>query len=159
MKTTEALEVLPPVSATAEDMNALHEKICRSGASFLEDAIRLGEMLTRQKKALGHGNFLPWIKSNLAFSEATAKRYMAIFRRKDQIAHDERFALNRLLGSGSLVSKFTANAENYTPTEYIKLVRAAVVDRPLPPAAPPAARPPPALTGCPGRVKRVRVAA
>jgi hypothetical protein len=41
---------------------------------MLEKAIRIGELLVTQKAECGHGNWLPWIKANLDFSEQTTSR-------------------------------------------------------------------------------------
>ena len=52
----------------------------RTGKEAVERAIRNGEILTGVKDQLSHGEFLPWIEGYLQFSEATAQRYMQVFR-------------------------------------------------------------------------------
>jgi Protein of unknown function (DUF3102) len=43
-----------------------------------EDEIEIGRLLRAAKKELGHGAFLPWLKSEFSLSERTAQRYMAV---------------------------------------------------------------------------------
>lgn len=60
----------------------LHLGIEASLRRSVQDAIKLGELLTEQKVALSHGEFLPWIERELPFNERTAQRYMLLFRYK-----------------------------------------------------------------------------
>jgi hypothetical protein len=46
----------------------------------VEDIITIGQALIRQKEALPHGSFLPWIDAEFAMGEATAKRMMSVAR-------------------------------------------------------------------------------
>lgn len=43
-----------------------------------ESIIEVGRELIEQKKALGHGNFLPWIESEFGMSERVAQNYMRV---------------------------------------------------------------------------------
>lgn len=43
-----------------------------------ESIIEVGRELIEQKKALGHGNFLPWIETEFAMSAETARKYMRV---------------------------------------------------------------------------------
>jgi len=78
---------------TAEEINRLHFEICGFARKSLEQAIRIGELLTEQKSRLNHGEWLPWVKGNLAFSDDTARRYVTLYRRKDEIPHNAEFQL------------------------------------------------------------------
>ena len=69
----------------------LHLGIEASLRRSVQDAIRLGELLTAQKEALSHGEFLPWIERELPFSQPTASRYMMLFAYKNKV-----FSLNSL---------------------------------------------------------------
>jgi Protein of unknown function (DUF3102) len=42
--------------------------------------IEIGRLLRAAKKELGHGEFLPWLKSEFSLSERSAQRYMAAHR-------------------------------------------------------------------------------
>lgn len=52
----------------------------------VQDAIRIGELLTAQKEALGHGNFLAWVERELPFAERTAQNYMRVFQYRSKTA-------------------------------------------------------------------------
>ncbi|MHC1767932.1 MAG: DNA N-6-adenine-methyltransferase [Verrucomicrobiia bacterium] len=70
---------------TAAEANRLHSELLGLARTSLEIAIRIGELLTEQKARLKHGEWLPWVKDNIEFSEATAKRYMSVHRRRDEL--------------------------------------------------------------------------
>jgi hypothetical protein len=59
------------IISTAEEANAAHRRI----VATVQDAIAIGEFLTRQKAKLKHGEWLPWVKENLEFSRQTADNY------------------------------------------------------------------------------------
>jgi hypothetical protein len=65
------------------ELIALYHDFCRTA---LEKVIKMGELLCKIKKEVGHSNFNPWIKDNLPFSQVTAERYMGVYllsKRKD----------------------------------------------------------------------------
>lgn len=43
-----------------------------------ESIIEVGRELIEQKKALGHGNFLPWIEAEFGMSDRTARRFISV---------------------------------------------------------------------------------
>lgn len=45
-----------------------------------ESIIEVGRELIEQKKALGHGNFLPWIAAEFGMSDSSADKYMLVAR-------------------------------------------------------------------------------
>ena len=74
------------VVSVKDEINRLHAEIedlktrCNvSLGSALEKAIEIGEMLTDQKNALKHGQWLLWLKENVGFSRQMACRYMGIY--------------------------------------------------------------------------------
>ena len=62
----------------------LHESIYGKAKTTLEDAICIGEILTERKKKCGHGKWIPWLKKNAPFTEATACRYMRCYKLRDR---------------------------------------------------------------------------
>lgn len=62
----------------AKRINELHHAMINR---TVQDAIKIGGLLVKQKEACRHGNWEKWMKDNLEFSMATAKRYMRIFHR------------------------------------------------------------------------------
>ncbi len=63
----------------------LHSEITTALAHSFDNAIRIGELLTEQKAKLEHGQFLPWVKENLPFSDRTARNYMTLHSRRDEL--------------------------------------------------------------------------
>lgn len=61
----------------------LHGEVCGLLKMSLEKAIRIGELLTEQKASLQHGDFIPWIQTNLPFTDRTARSYMNCYRNRD----------------------------------------------------------------------------
>lgn len=68
-----------------EKIQGLHESIGANLNNALQNAILIGEILNRKKKELSHGQFLPWIESNLPFSRMTANKYMRLFENKEKL--------------------------------------------------------------------------
>src|SRR5947208_1178029 len=46
-------------------------------------AIRIGELLTKIDAALDHGDWLPWLKDNVKFSDQCARNYMRLYEKRD----------------------------------------------------------------------------
>lgn len=63
----------------------LHTEFYNDMKKALPKAIEVGELLTKQKAAMKHGEFLSWVKKNLPFSERTARNYMKLFRENKKI--------------------------------------------------------------------------
>ena len=69
-----------------QEIVTLHQEIGGHLRMSLEKAIRIGELLTEQKASLKHGEWLPWIKDNLPFSDRTARVYVRCFKNKAILA-------------------------------------------------------------------------
>lgn len=67
------------------ELNQLHEQNCLAARQTIENAQRIGELLTECKASLGHGQWLPWLKANTKISERTARNYMRVFNRRDEL--------------------------------------------------------------------------
>ena len=55
----------------------LHNGIMQSARRSVQDAIKIGEIISGQKQLLPHGEFLPWI-GTLPFTDKTAESYMKL---------------------------------------------------------------------------------
>lgn len=75
------------MSKRAEEIKALHEEVMEAQKSTVSKAIRIGELLAKQKSELKHGQFGKWLKENLgsAFSTATANNYMKVAAEKEKL--------------------------------------------------------------------------
>ena len=69
-----------------QQINTLHSNIEGKLRSTVEDAIKLGELLTNVKKELPHGAFLNWISDNCNFSQRSAYNYIEVNKYKSKIA-------------------------------------------------------------------------
>jgi len=69
-----------------QEITQLHDEIGGYLKMSLEKAIKIGELLTEQKASLKHGEWLPWIESNLPFSTRTAEVYLKCYREREKIA-------------------------------------------------------------------------
>jgi hypothetical protein len=69
----------------SKEINQLHDKLFGIAKTSLETAIHIGELLTRQKAELGHGNWLPWCELYLRFSDRTASKYISLYNDRDRI--------------------------------------------------------------------------
>jgi hypothetical protein len=66
----------------------LHNEIVSYLRMSVKKAIRIGELLSEQKACLQHGEFLPWIKANLSFTERTAQNYMRLYTQRDLLKNE-----------------------------------------------------------------------
>ena len=71
--------------ARVKEIRRLHEEIGEALRTTLPKAIRVGELLAEQKAELKHGEWLPWCKANLPFSERTASDYMKFHARRAEL--------------------------------------------------------------------------
>lgn len=69
----------------ASEINSEHENCNIAILDGLQHAIKAGELLLQAKELVNHGEWLPWLKSNVSFSERTAQNYMRVFQRKNEI--------------------------------------------------------------------------
>jgi N6-adenosine-specific RNA methylase IME4 len=70
----------------AHRINAEHQQVEGALQTSLEHARTAGELLVEAKARCPHGQWLPWLKAAVRFSEATAQRYMQIASRWAELA-------------------------------------------------------------------------
>ncbi len=72
-----------------ERVNELHiriqKRIHKVARASIKDAIEIGRLLKKQKENAQHGNWLPWVESNLSFSPRQARRYIRAFDNRDYL--------------------------------------------------------------------------
>jgi hypothetical protein len=68
------------LSTLAAKINAHHQHCVEAAGQALEHAKHAGELLTLAKDKVTHGDWLPWLKANVPFSEKTAQNYMRVAR-------------------------------------------------------------------------------
>ena len=69
----------------AVEINSLHNKILEHARASLDDAIRIGEVLTQVKDALKHGEWLPWLAEFAGFSRQTSDNYVWCFDNREAL--------------------------------------------------------------------------
>jgi hypothetical protein len=69
---------------TEPDANQLHAEILGAAKTTLEKALQIGAILTKQKRKLAHGEWMPWLKANVKFSQGTANNYMRVYTHHEQ---------------------------------------------------------------------------
>jgi hypothetical protein len=77
-----------------QEIVSLHQEIVGHLRQSLEKAIRIGELLTEQKGSLKHGEFTPWLETNIPFTDRTARNYMRLYRERDRIKTESVSDLN-----------------------------------------------------------------
>jgi ParB family chromosome partitioning protein len=78
----------------SDEINVLHERLTGLARTSLETAIKIGELLTRQKAELKHGEFIPWCRKNLRFDYSQATRYMKVWRERSNIELSQDFTFS-----------------------------------------------------------------
>lgn len=76
------------------EIASLHSQIGGLLKLSLDKAIRIGELLTEQKASLKHGEYMPWVKANLPFTERTAQNYMRLYNQREQLKNENVSHLN-----------------------------------------------------------------
>lgn len=74
------------VDDLATEIEREHTIVLGNLNNALRSALRIGELLNKAKAEIGHGKFTAWITENLPFTERTARNYMRIANRKEEIA-------------------------------------------------------------------------
>lgn len=82
----QTLRELTEIERTRIDqIEALHSEILGAFRMTIDKAIEIGKLLTKQKKALKHGEWLPWVKANLPFSERTTRDYLRFYANRTEL--------------------------------------------------------------------------
>jgi hypothetical protein len=66
-------------------IEAEHAAAHDAARSAIEHAIACGQLLAEAKAGVGHGAWLPWVKTNLSFGERQARKYMRLARHVDEL--------------------------------------------------------------------------
>ena len=72
-------------TSRVDRITELHAEIGGYLKMTLTKAIEIGGLLAEQKAELAHGEWLPWVKENLSFSERVARDYMRFHDRRDEL--------------------------------------------------------------------------
>ncbi len=73
------------LDALAERINAEHRACEEAVGTALGHAIGAGELLTQAKASVPHGSWGSWLAENFAGSDRTARAYMRVYSRRDEL--------------------------------------------------------------------------
>jgi hypothetical protein len=73
------------LTALARKINAAHQAAETTLQAGLEHARTAGLLLIEAKEKCDHGQWLPWLKANVRFSDRTAQNYIRIAKRWDEL--------------------------------------------------------------------------
>jgi hypothetical protein len=68
-----------------DQINRLHAELNGLAIAAIDRAIHIGELLCREKETINHGEWLPWLRAHISFSERTANNYMSVFRNRERL--------------------------------------------------------------------------
>jgi len=67
-----------------EEIISLHSGIMTAARRSVQDAIKIGQIISEQKKQLQHGEFLPWVEG-LPISQQTTSNYMRLYNHSNKL--------------------------------------------------------------------------
>jgi hypothetical protein len=80
-------EAASKINTEYEAILAQDKQMKTMGDNIVRRAIAVGDMLLTVKEAVGHGNWLPWLKTNCPnIEERTAQRWMGLAEKKEVLA-------------------------------------------------------------------------
>jgi hypothetical protein len=90
---TDMNEIIPPAIVKPADslaelaarIRAEHDRVEAALTAGLEHAFKAGELLIEAKKRCRHGQWLPWLRDNVPFSERTAQAYARVVKRRKEL--------------------------------------------------------------------------
>jgi Protein of unknown function (DUF3102) len=75
------------VKDSADEINQLHEANCTHARQTIENAIRIGELLSIERAKRKHGEWLPYLEANIKFSRKTADNYQRIYNQRSKLVN------------------------------------------------------------------------
>ena len=93
-------EVERSLDELAAAINSEHRKVEAAANTALAHALRAGELLLRAKEGVPHGSWVAWLAENFAGSDRTARAYMQVAQRRDELeAKRQTSAISSLAGA------------------------------------------------------------
>jgi hypothetical protein len=87
-----------PTTSLAIRINKTHALAMQHAGEAIGFAIACGELLLEAKASVPHGQWLPWLRTNVAFGERSAQGYMRIAQRLPNPQRVADLPLRRVLG-------------------------------------------------------------
>jgi len=83
-------ELQPREEPDAAEIIKLHNIAVFFGNQTLMIAVKCGELLAKKKDSLSQGQWLPWVKRNLPFTDRTARRYIKVWHNRQTFKEEGR---------------------------------------------------------------------
>ena len=119
----------PSLDALAARANEAHQSAMRSAREVAEHARAAGEALLAAKARVQHGEWGPWLRKNVKFSERTARVYMEVARRWPEIQRNGSTAA--VLSLRDALYLLATDGDNEAPLDSRMLARGAPIAEPL----------------------------
>ncbi len=113
-------EIVNIEKTRTQEIVRLHSEVVGHLKQSLEKAIRIGQLLSEQKEFLKHGEFTPWLESNIPFTDRTARNYMRLYRERDRIKTE---TISDLKGAYALL--VAPQEELFNPDEWFEVIKEA----------------------------------
>jgi hypothetical protein len=85
------------LAAIEKELPKLEDELSALGKTVLQKALQYGELLTIAKGLLKHGEWLPWLKGHVRFSQTAVWHYMKLWERRDDPELVKLFGTNNLM--------------------------------------------------------------
>ncbi len=110
------------------DILRWHSEIEGCVVTALEKAILIGEQLSLQKEAMPHGEWIPWIESNLPFKRVQTAKYIRAFVNRKSLNVQSSVHLEGAIDSLTKpkpvhVSHNSGENEWYTPSKFVEAAK------------------------------------
>lgn len=71
--------------SVANEINERHERMELLAKEAVSNAIRIGELLSDERKHCKYGEWLPWLKANIVFTSKTAENYIRVYKDRTKL--------------------------------------------------------------------------
>jgi hypothetical protein len=102
-----------------QEIVRLHSEVAAHLKQSLDKAVRIGQLLTEQKQALGHGEFIPWLKANVPFTDRTARNYMRLYRERERLKTE---TVSGLKGAYALLVQVREEEAEFDPDAWREII-------------------------------------
>lgn len=72
-------------STVVTEINRLQAEIVSHLTASIINGFRIGELLTKQKAEMAHGDWISWVEDNLTFKRRQASTYMYVFQNREKV--------------------------------------------------------------------------
>lgn len=77
------------ITGKVKEINDRHELAQSYAKNAIENAIRIGELLSEIKASLKHGQWIPWVDKHLPFNTRQAQNYLRIYSNRAELANTQ----------------------------------------------------------------------